>query len=263
MLRIKTIIVASLITVVVLLPTLGSTDVLTESCVGAWLLDETSGAIARDDSGYDNDGTIEGSVSFVNGKFNGAFSFEAGGDGEAQVKIPNSQSLNVTEFTVTLWSKLKEVGDGYWIWGIGLYGGDKGIVAYAADGCTHFKFRYCVVGGGCSKHSFNSNFYDDNWRHVAVTKDEEHLKVYVDGEPIAEQGIGRLNTSSEPFIIGGGIAGVPSTQGVLDDVGFFNVPLEPDDIIRLMDNGLDAYTKGRAMESQEKLATSWGRIKSP
>jgi len=262
MLRIKTLAITSLIIVVSLLPTVGNTDVLTESCVGAWLFDETSGTIARDDSGYDNDGSIEGDVSFVNGKFNGAFSFEAGGDGEAQVKVKNSTSLNVTEFTVTFWGKLKKVGDGYWIWSIGLYGGDKGIVAYAADGCTHFKFRYCVAGGGCNKHSFNSAFYDDNWHHVAVTKDKDFLRVYVDGVSLADHKVGELNIASEPFIIGGGIAGVPSAQGVIDDVGFFNIPLELDDINRLMNDGLSEYASGRAVTALGKLATSWGAIKS-
>jgi len=48
---------------------------------------------------------------------------------------------------------------------------------------------------------------------------------------------------------------------MIDDVGFFNVPLEPDDISKLMDNGLAAYALGRTVKAWGKLATSWGAIK--
>jgi len=46
--------------------------------------------------------------------------------------------------------------------------------------------------------------------------------------------------------------------GLMDDVGVFNVALEADDIVNIMENGLDNVS---AVSSAGKAAATWGYIK--
>jgi hypothetical protein len=63
-------------------------------------MDEYSGLIAYDGSGYSNDGTIDG-ASWVDGKFGKALSFDGIND---YVKVLHSSSLALThEVTITAW----------------------------------------------------------------------------------------------------------------------------------------------------------------
>jgi len=50
---------------------------------------------------------------------------------------------------------------------------------------------------------------------------------------------------------------------LLDEVAIFNIPLEADDILDIMNNGLEVVTGLRApVEPRGKLAAIWGSLKS-
>ena len=48
------------------------------------------------------------------------------------------------------------------------------------------------------------------------------------------------------------------TDGIIDDVGLFDVALEEDDIKTLMDAGLE---EAASVDAVDKLATTWGDMK--
>ena len=68
--------------------------------VGWWRFDEGSGSVAKDSSGYGNDGTVYGATS-VTGKYGQALSF----DGQSNnVQIPFNSVLNPTSaITLSTW----------------------------------------------------------------------------------------------------------------------------------------------------------------
>jgi hypothetical protein len=86
------------------------------------------------------------------------------------------------------------------------------------------------------------------WHHVVATYDGDTMQLYHDGVLAAEtSGAGVLLREDKPFFIGaqsqdGGPGG--SFQGSIDEVGYFNTILEPEDIETIMNNGLAGVTGG-------------------
>jgi len=66
--------------------------------VGQWLLDETSGTVAKDTSGNGNDGEIIGKANWVNGKFGKALELDGTSTG---LKV--APGLALKNFTAVLW----------------------------------------------------------------------------------------------------------------------------------------------------------------
>ncbi len=89
------------------------------------------------------------------------------------------------------------------------------------------------------------------WHHVVATYDGDTMQLYHDGVLAAEtSGAGILLQEDKPFFIGaqsqdGGPGG--SFQGSIDEVGYFNTVLEPEDIEMMMNNGLAGISGGIAV----------------
>jgi len=87
-------------------------DSASAELVAHWRLDETSGTIAYDSSGYGNDGTLNGNPQWEAGMIAGALHFDGSSD---YVQIPFSESLRVQnqgDLTSTAWFKFDAVGAG-------------------------------------------------------------------------------------------------------------------------------------------------------
>lgn len=79
-----------------------------EDIVGVWLLDEGEDEIAKDVSGNEHHGEVvaeNGKAEWATGKFGQALYLESGG----HVMIPHDDSLNLVEFTISVWVKVPEV----------------------------------------------------------------------------------------------------------------------------------------------------------
>ena len=106
MVKIATIL--SLATIVLAIPS-SRADV-----VGAWLFDETSGDVITDSSGNCHHGAIVGKVARVrHGKRGKALEFFEDKDGTpdwlwGHVLVPHHDDMNLLEFTVTAWIKIRE-----------------------------------------------------------------------------------------------------------------------------------------------------------
>jgi hypothetical protein len=76
--------------------------------VGWWKLDETSGTVAADSSGNGNNGTVNGTATWVAGTINGALQFDGS---STWVDCGNGASLNLTDaVTIVAWIKLNFTG---------------------------------------------------------------------------------------------------------------------------------------------------------
>jgi hypothetical protein len=62
-------------------------------------------------------------------------------------------------------------------------------------------------------------------------------------------------TGSLPVTFGGGY------RGAIDEAALFNVALEEEDIINIMNMGLAEAVKPEAVFPSAKLATTWGRVR--
>ena len=242
-----------------------------ENIVGAWLFDEGSGKIVRDASGNKHDGEIKGSKIewAVNGKFGNALRFfgdpKDPKDADCVVSIPHKDSLNLTAWSITAWIKVTltlypgilNKDDGNFSRNYALWLNDaKGAVEpqFTSGGPKQFQ----TASGG--------NVFDDKWHHVAGTYDMKSLRAYVDGVSVAEVAFtGKPDTNSDPIIIGNETPKynfpVP-LNGLLDDVGLFNVGLTESEIKDIMTSGLaKRFGISAAVSASGNLATIWAHLK--
>ena len=223
-----------------------------DSVVGIWLLNEGKGDTVKDTSANGNDGKII-NAKWTDGKFGNALEF----DGSARVEIPPSESIDdyLDGFTYLLWVQPTapppnvntRVIERDWhnptiqIGQVDFYGS---IAVNADQGATH-------VRGG--------TWEQGEWSFVAITHDGNTLKLYVDGESVGEKAVGKPDDkpSGQLRLASWKDPGWTFT-GILDDVGVFNTPLSDNDIMQIMDNGLE---EALAVTALGKLATTWARVK--
>ncbi len=198
------------------------------------------------------DGTIEGSVTpaeGANATTGGSLIF----DGGSRIDVPFDQSLNPTDFTVTMWANASTTG------------GFASPITSRDD-----------VNGGVSTHGFiiyndnggSWNFWTgdgnpgwdtlpagpvltDTWTHLAISYDSltETKSFYVDGvlaasDTAANQYSPNGTVEMEDLHIGAGADTGSSFffDGKIDDVGLFRAALSEEDINTIMTNGIGGFT---------------------
>jgi len=194
--------------------------------VGHWRLDEGSGAIAADSSGYGNDGALQGDPQWVTGKINGALEFDGTGD---YVEVPDNESLHLWErFTLAAWIYQVESRSSRII--------DK-IGAGTANGPhldTHPGTKLRCCSGICI--STDTDHTLEEWHHVAVTFDEGDVKLYVDGSIEGEGSApSPLAGNSLPLRIGADSDGQSLFHGVIDDARVYSRALTETEILAAME----------------------------
>jgi len=79
---------------------------------------------------------------------------------------------------------------------------------------------------------------------------------------------GELAVSSDPDVVDTPLAigaqhdGTWPAEGVIDEVGLFNVGLTQDEVENIMTNGLAEATGLLSVSASAKLASVWGKVKA-
>jgi hypothetical protein len=231
--------------------------------LGIWLFDENQGAIAKDSSGNGRDGEILGGVERVAGTFGEALSFP--GTPDSMVIIPHDDDLNVAAFSITAWIKYKVTGRQFQV-----------IVTKGSEATTYGYYlivyasppQFNIAGFTPSPQDWKEAFgttdvRDDQWHHLAGTYDKNSVRFYLDGEMEGE-----LAVSSDPDVVDTPLAigaqhdGTWPAEGVIDEVGLFNVGLTQDEVESIMTNGIAEATGVISVSASAKLAIVWGKIKA-
>lgn len=157
---------------------------------GYWPLDEGSGTIVVDKSGYGRDGTVTGSAGYSSDHplmDNNRFSIQSPGGTGDSVSVPDAPVWWLTgAFTVSLWVKVPA--------------SSTGAVQFAgkrAAGCGAVNWALFQDGGGLKFQgqttlSFGQSAPADTWTHLAVTQSSGTAHAYVNG----------VEVSAGPFMIG-------------------------------------------------------------
>lgn len=156
--------------------------------VAYWPFDENSGNIANDSSGYGNQGAVSG-ATWVPGKCGNALSF----NGSGYVLVPNSSSINLNVYTVSLWINFatvtrsqvfldKQNGSHWRNYALDYY------YQESAEGWPVGNYLMADIGDGSPVNSFDNgavttvDFEASRWYHIAMTYDQQYINLYVDGE---------------------------------------------------------------------------------
>ncbi|HEC04186.1 MAG TPA: hypothetical protein ENI81_11690, partial [Phycisphaerales bacterium] len=193
--------------------------------IGWWTFDEGSGNTAFDLSGLDNNGTLQGDPQWVEGINGGALELDGSGDWVAIDGI--ADDLTENNFTVMAWIKTTQSGDG-------------NVVASNDTGGGH-DFVFGVDGGNLLVEADSVNTYpptitDDEWHHIAYTREGSTAFAYTDGELVGTETPSGDQAAQARWSIGQEWDSSPSDfyQGLVDDVKIFNHPLTQDEILGAM-----------------------------
>jgi hypothetical protein len=219
---------------------LWSAGAITNGLVGYWRLDETSGTVAADASGYGHDGTLMNmnpGSDWVPGHIGGALRFDGNDD---EIDIPDSDLLDDTPvITVTCW-----------VYPTRLDGDPRGPVSKRVYYTAENSWSMFFYGGNrvnidveTNNNRFASNrvFTPNQWYHLAFVYDgnlpsNQRVKFYVDGvlDRTAYEASSAISNTNSPMVIGqlnGNEQGF--FEGLIDDVRVYRRALDPAEIAQL------------------------------
>ncbi len=211
-----------------------------DTVLGIWLLDEGTGDITADASGNGNDGTLGGGPAWTNGVYGKALDFSGT---SSYVDCGNAEMLNVEVFSVSFWCNISNTQSWNHMISRGEHhgGGNPGAVNWGVMMYDAQETILYEVYNDTVKPSLSVNTTTGEWHHVVITHDETTMQLYHDGQLAGTTPAGIMLDENLPFIIGAqSRAGGPSDyfDGSLDDVGYFNIVLAPEDIEEIMNIGL-------------------------
>ena len=129
-----------------------------------------------------------------------------------------------------------------------------------------FSFRFSDVSDQQSVYGIRSKtFFTDKemnkWHHFATvySTKQKLRRYYINGEENTEDDKGTVPGKLGPARIGAWDGGDRNWIGYLDELVFFNVALTQEDITQVMEKG---FEKALSVQSQGKLATKWGALKT-
>ena len=254
-------IVAVLILILTVSPyAIGKIDPATVA--GLWLFEEGGGDIAKDSSDAGNHGTIAGPKKWQQGKFGRALEFNGS---DVYVEVEANDSIILEELTIVAWANLKPSQGTRWQ-SIMMRGQNPRnyLLAVDKDSQTLQISMTRAADGGFGGPIGGPAITDGNWHHLAGVFGEDGFIIYTDGEEVGRQNYAKpsLNANPSRMRIGDGSNGGHQCDGLLDEVGLFNVPLSQDDIKSIMSEGLESATGFLAVEPENKLTTTWGKLKT-
>ena len=231
-----------------------------ETARGIWLLDEGKGDQIEDISGHENHGELQGG-KWVKGPDGHALSLNGQDD---RVIIEDSDSMYLEKaWSITAWAYVNKSEGGY-----GHILGKRP----AAGTVANYAFRTSSSGTGWEAYFANGGWKGawnqgqvkkDEWLYMTATYDaKDTIKIYENAEEIASVGgMGKPAPRNDTDTnIGGWTNNTTETlDGMLYHVAIFASVLEPEDIEELMEEGLPTLLP---VEPADKLATTWGSIKS-
>jgi hypothetical protein len=213
-------------------------------------MDEGSGNIAYDYSGYGNNGTLYNGTTvcggidacplWVDGKFGKALSFDGIDD---YVKVPDNSLPKIG--TIEVWFKTTSSSGVFYSmqdkeYPIGPF--DWVPVLYLKNGKLYGEYGWY---GDCNETISYSTLNDSNWHHIVFGYNNSHDFMYIDGEYIGGEKISTdfLNMSKQYIGMGfadgcWGFSGWVFLNGTIDEVRIYNRALREEEIKQLYYNGL-------------------------
>jgi hypothetical protein len=204
---------------------------------GYWSFDEGKGDIVKNVVGT-NHGRIQGGLKWVDGKYGKAIEF----NGQGYVIVKHEDFFNSPNYTVTAWTKLKDVFNYHYIvWKNGPEFPDVGPgrrIDIWVDMGGPVNVMWHDKDGVYEERLYGKKaITDDKWHHVVEVYDGKSIALYIDGSLDGrEEPSGQLPINREPLWIGARPGGVAAT-GIIDEVCFYDRALSADMIKTLSEGG--------------------------
>jgi hypothetical protein len=201
-----------------------------------------------DSSGNDNHGALKNGVKIGDGKFGAGAEFPGGSAHiETMVDVPEHN------FTMALWMNTDFSNVGV-----------CSVLEQAAGGGGHDR-HFFLVGNKINFRTWqggawptNAIVADGEWHHIAlVVESDVGQTAHVDGEQVGTNAYDHSDFDWQDRVWLGfsNDAATDYYTGLIDEFAYLDKPLTDDEVEDLMRSG------GVAVDSLDKLATTWGGIK--
>jgi hypothetical protein len=229
---------------------------LVDDLVLCFSFDEGKGDTVKDLSPEGNDGTIQGNLKWVNGKFGKALYF----DGSTWVVAPHIPFDN-RSFTVQMWVKPEMVS------------GEELVFSQNQSGSANLSLHFRIYSDSRIRMGFYANDLDapagfvkkNEWHNLTFWFDvsDKSRKIYIDGEERASGTAtsAYLGTTGNTMIGRWEIGGGQYYHGAIDEVRVWHKPLSEDEIVDSMNMDSDKLMGAGPVELEDKLAMMWSAIK--
>ena len=243
--------------------------------VAIWLFDEGNGKKIKDYARKGHDGVfLTGKPDWVEGKFGSALQFH-GVDGMAWADIEKPVAMDSVDFSIGCWMKPAKPQR---TWANLLAGRDEenshtGISLLQYE--NHVNRYRIAIGGvfaweGLGNPRHGVQLATDEWNHLVFVRKGRNGTWYLNGEPDRPMRNGfhidlgtekRLGRAKKNFRIGTAVFDdARRWRGILDETFIFERALSQEEIVRIMNDGI---VVGQHVDAKGKMATVWGKIKSP
>lgn len=201
--------------------------------VGWWKFDETEGTTAKDSSGGNHNGTLNGDAKWAQGKIGGAVEL----DGKsAFVQIADKSAFDIGgQVTIACWVNIRSVPAEY------------AAIVTKGDGSWRLSTAQRERKFHCSVNNYNSIILDgstmvgaNEWHHVAMVYNGDEIRIYVDGKLDATKPWkGGIAKNDFDVLIGENAEQKGRFfDGLIDDVRIYNYALGESDIMALYNEGV-------------------------
>ncbi|MFH1657193.1 MAG: LamG-like jellyroll fold domain-containing protein [bacterium] len=194
--------------------------------VGEWTFDNDT---TEDTSGWNNNGFINGGVTFDDGVIGRAARFNGS---TGYIEIDDSNSLDITdEITIELWVKFIGAApspydnvinkDTWW-----------GPWSIILESNLRVKFSLSPDYSGARRGDGNKTIEAEKWHHIVLTGDTSYMEGFIDGELVLsmDQDISSIGTTDTPLYIGRQGTGGYYFEGYIDEVRIYNKSLSSAEI---------------------------------
>ena len=227
-----------------------------EHTVLLYTFESGTGKTVKDLSGNKNDGELMG-PKWGEGNPGGGLVF--GGNAPRDfVEIPDSESLDLVEgLTVEMWLYLEAWSTAG---GTGATKETTYKVGPRSDKKVLIRMTTDAQAWGAAVLAGKTDMPLKKWVHMAGTYDGKsgEAKIYIDGVIDAEGKIdGNITPNNDVLWLGRGAG--PFLQGRMDEVRISNIARSEQEIQELMNKGIEGVL---AVKPQDKLATTWGKLKA-
>ncbi|MBN0042178.1 hypothetical protein JN535_18640 [Cellulosimicrobium cellulans] len=200
---------------------------------GRWDLDEGTGLVATDTSGWGQTGALSGGTTWVSGRSGKALRFDGS---SGKVTVPDSAGLDLAgTMTVAAWVRPERVATQHVVKKAQSYEVDGYELSVASTGRPFFRVNQASSGDVFRVNASSAAVADGStWTHVVGTFDGSRLRLFVDGvEQGSVAGPAAVGTNALPLVIGDQSGGGYPFQGAVDGVRLYDRALSASEVAAL------------------------------
>ena len=227
---------------------------------------QVADGILKDVSGNGHDGEFRQKPTWVKGVWGAGLQVGSAGGGWNAVTIPHTDDMDLEKFAIGAWVKTEKL--------VGAC--CNMIVSKENFGLARnysMWMKEQVTVGFTTRNPFKDVqarsivITDGKWHHALGTYNGTHLIQYVDGTAYGKRQFGGQVPASHPSerlhigAMGPGGVGL-GMDGSVDEVVIFNRGLTEREVNNLMEHGLEKLLGFQAVDSRDKVATTWAELKS-